>query len=242
MLTAEQKALLFQTAGSKPQWEVAFYAAVLAVNTTCRSVALKHLCWSDVNFLEQEICIRRSKTEKGLRTLPLASEAMTVLSRLLERARLLGCCEPEHYVSPACENHKIDATKPQKTWRKAWRALRAEAAKRAGNLAVKAATLSGADEERARERAMKPFLNFRFHDLRHQAITEMAENGVADATLKAIAGHMSNDMMEHYSHVRMAKKKKAVAFLGRCMPSVSPSPKHSPTSQELESSPTPLPH
>ena len=61
---------------------------------------------------------------------------------------------------------------------------------------------------------MKPFLSFRFHDLRHQAITEMAENGVADATLKAIAGHMSNEMMEHYSHVRMAKKKTAVAFLG----------------------------
>ena len=150
--------------------------------------------------------------------------------------------EPEHYIFPACENHRVDSTKPQKTWRTAWRALRAEAAKRAGDLAAKAAALSGADETRTRERAMKPFLTFRFHDLRHQAITEMAENGVADATLKAIAGHMSNEMMEHYSHVRMAKKKKAVAFLGGCMPSVSPSPKHSPTSQELESSPTPLPH
>ncbi len=228
VLTAEQKALLFQTAGSKPQWEVAYWAAVLAVNTTCRSVELKHLCWKDVDFLEQEIRIRRSKTEKGLRTLPLTPDAMTVLSRLLERARLLGCSEPEHYVFPACENHRVDSTKPQKTWRTAWRTLRAEAAKRAGDLAVKAAALSGADKTRARERAMKPFLNYRFHDLRHQAITEMAENGVADATLKAIAGHMSNEMMEHYSHVRMAKKKSAVAFLGGgCMPVVSSSPKSS---------------
>ena len=42
---------------------------------------------------------------------------------------------------------------------------------------------------------------FRFHDLRHQAVTELAEGGASDATLQAIAEHMSRQMMEHYSHV-----------------------------------------
>ena len=57
------------------------------------------------------------------------------------------------------------------------------------------------------KRAAAPFLGFRFHDLRHQAITEMAETGVSDATLMAVSGHMSRRMLEHYSHVRMAAKR-----------------------------------
>jgi hypothetical protein len=47
----------------------------------------------------------------------------------------------------------------------------------------------------------------RFHGLRHQAITEMAEAGASDATLVAVSGHMSRRMLEHYSHVRMAAKR-----------------------------------
>ena len=50
----------------------------------------------------------------------------------------------------------------------------------------------------------------RFHDLRHQAITEMAEAGASDATMMALAGHMSRRMLEHHSHVRMAAKRTAL--------------------------------
>jgi hypothetical protein len=35
----------------------------------------------------------------------------------------------------------------------------------------------------------------------------MAEAGASDATLKAVAGHLSHRMLEHYSHVRMAAKR-----------------------------------
>ena len=35
----------------------------------------------------------------------------------------------------------------------------------------------------------------------------------SDATLMALAGHMSRQMMEHYSHVRMAAKRSAVDCL-----------------------------
>jgi len=34
----------------------------------------------------------------------------------------------------------------------------------------------------------------------------MAEAGASDATLMAVAGHMSHRMLEHYSHVRMAAR------------------------------------
>ncbi len=38
----------------------------------------------------------------------------------------------------------------------------------------------------------------------------MAEAGASDATLMAVAGHMSQRMLEHYSQVRMATKRAAL--------------------------------
>ena len=35
----------------------------------------------------------------------------------------------------------------------------------------------------------------------------MSEGGATDATMMAVAGHMSKRMLEHYSHVRMAAKR-----------------------------------
>ena len=37
--------------------------------------------------------------------------------------------------------------------------------------------------------------------------------GASDATLMAVAGHMSRRMLEHYSHVRMAAKRTALEKL-----------------------------
>jgi hypothetical protein len=54
---------------------------------------------------------------------------------------------------------------------------------------------------------------FRFHDLRHHAITELAEGQASDATIKSIAGHVSQRMLEHYSHVRMERKRQALDAL-----------------------------
>jgi integrase len=115
-------------------------------------------------------------------TLPLNDDGLAALARLWDRAQLEGSSALDHFVFPACENGKIDPTRPQKSWRSAWRAL------------TKAAGIIG----------------FRFHDLRHQAITEMAEAGATDATIMAVAGHMDRAMMEHYSHVRMAAKRNAL--------------------------------
>ena len=63
VLTPEQKAQLFQTAGSKPDWMVAHCAAVLPVSTTCRGVELKHLQWSGVDLFNRVLNARRSKRD-----------------------------------------------------------------------------------------------------------------------------------------------------------------------------------
>ena len=53
----------------------------------------------------------------------------------------------------------------------------------------------------------------RFHDLRHHAITELAESQASDQTIMSIAGHVSPKMLAHYSHVRMEAKRKALDAL-----------------------------
>jgi len=56
----------------------------------------------------------------------------------------------------------------------------------------------------------------RFHDLRHHAITELAESQASDQTIMAIAGHVSQRMLAHYSHVRLEAKRSALdAFSSR---------------------------
>jgi integrase len=50
-------------------------------------------------------------------------------------------------------------------------------------------------------------------DLRHQCITELLEGGAPEAAVLSIAGHVSRKMMEHYSHIRMEAKRKALEEL-----------------------------
>lgn len=157
--------------------------------------------------------IRRSKTVAGHRTIPLNGDAMAAFARLLERATAVGSAEPEHYVFPTCEGKIIDPSRPQKAWYTSWRKLVKETARRVGREAAGEALRSGARLRgaiSAWKRAATPLRGLRFHDLRHQAITEMAEGGASDATLMAVAGHMSRRMLEHYSHVRMAAKRTAL--------------------------------
>jgi integrase len=181
-LTVEEKQRLFKTAGTKAEWLVAHCAAVLAASTTCRGVELKNLQWKHADLFSKVLNIARSKNASGLRTIPLNADAMAALARLRMRAEALGAADPEHYVFPACEHGHTDPTRHQKSWRSAWRSLTTKAG------------LKG----------------FRFHDLRHTAITELSEAGAPDATLMAIAGHMSRRMLEHYSHVRMQAKRDAL--------------------------------
>jgi integrase len=149
----------------------------------------------------------------GERTIPLNSDALAALARLLERACDNGVHSGEHYVFPACENESIDPTRPQKTWRTAWRSLVKETSIRAGRQAAREALQLRrglGDAKKERRRAAGVFAGLRFHDLRHQAITELAENGASDSTVMALAGHLSKAMMDHYSHIRMAAKRAAV--------------------------------
>jgi integrase len=211
-LPNDEKLHLFRVAASRPVWMVAHCAAVLAANTTCRKVELRHLRWREIDLFNRVVDINRSKTAAGRRQITLNDDALAALARLRERAAIAGRVEPEHFVFPACENARIDPTKPQKTWRTAWRSLVGEAETLAGREAAKAALAAGQGIGRAKaawKRAAAPYAGLRFHDLRHQAITEMAEAGAQDSVIQSIAGHLSKRMLDHYSHIRRAAKREA---------------------------------
>ena len=198
-LTEEDKQRLFRTAVMRPEWETAYLAAILCLNTTARGCELKGLQWSDVDLFSRTLTIRISKTSAGERVVPLTDVATSALARLRRRAEGFGPVVQPHFVFAAFvpkftfSGKKVidynvtgfDPTRHVNSWRSAWRTL------------TKKAGLPG----------------FRFHDLRHCAITQLAENGTSDSTIMAIAGHVSRRMLERYSHVRMEAKRTAMEAL-----------------------------
>jgi len=64
-------------------------------------------------------------------------------------------------------------------------------------------------------------LKCRWHDLRHTFITRLLENpNNSEETVRALAGHVSRKMMEHYSHIRQKAKEAAIAGLENVDPTV----------------------
>lgn len=123
----------------------------LALNTALRKSEIRTLRWSQVDLEKRTVAVGRAKTAGGSgRVIPLNQPAFDALVKWAGR---LVESNAEDYVFPACEaagierkhpdRERIDASRPIKSWRSAWRA----ALKRAG-------------------------LQLRFHDLRHTCITK----------------------------------------------------------------------
>jgi len=203
-LTFEEKTRLFKTASQKPEWETAYLAAIIAVSTTARGCELRALQWRNVDFISRTLEIPKSKTAAGVRLVPLTPEAYDALLKLRRRAQMFGPVDPSHYVLAAFRpkfelEHdeagkltpkgmslaQFDPTRPVGSWRTAWRTL------------TKKAQLAG----------------FRFHDLRHTAISALGEAGVPDRVIMDIAGHVSMRMLRRYSHIQLEAKRTAIQAL-----------------------------
>jgi integrase len=206
-LTAEQLRNLIETAALKPEWDAAYLAAWIASNTTMRGGEIKKLRHQNVDLFARVVRIERdaTKTDGGCREIPLNDEAVRAFARLIDRANQLGSSEPNHYLFPAfwfrhtktgssARGLGYDPIRHATSWRTAWRSLR----KKAG------------------------IPKLRFHDLRHTAITQLAEAGVSIPIIEALAGHLSPEMTKHYTHVRDKAKVTAVAVLSVFPSAASP--------------------
>jgi integrase len=211
-LTYEEKVKLLKRAAARPEWQTVAWAARLALNTTMRGCEIKELRWRDVDMIGRSLTVRKSKTEAGERVIPLNSDAWAVILELYRRSEALGGFEPSHCLFPACETAHIDSTRPIKSWRTSWRRLtRAIRCSGCGLLQDAGESCSQCSTDISGLKS--PFDSFRFHDLRHQAITELAESKASDQTIMSIAGHVSKKMLQHYSHVRLEAKRNALDML-----------------------------
>jgi integrase len=213
-MSHEEKLRLLSLVASRAEWQVLRCAVVLALNTTMRGCELKGLRWRDVNLLDRMLTVWRSKTDAGERVIPLNDHAIAATLELYKRADAIGASDFAHYVFPACKNDRIDPTRPQTTWRTAWRKLtRAVECPACGVLQNPAEKCCNEKCRTDIHEVKSSLAGLRFHDLRHHAITELAESEASEQTIMSIAGHVSPKMLKHYSHVRLNAKRKALDAL-----------------------------
>jgi integrase len=174
-------------------------AIQISLHTGLRNGELRLLRWRQIDLLERTLIVGNSKTAGGEgRVVPLSETATRCL---VDWRREFPGAEPEHFVFPSerygldgekghkdgkAVPYKIDPSKPISSWKVSWTA--------------------------AREKAK---VKCRWHDMRHTFVSRMAEGHASDATIMALAGHVSRKMMEKYSHVRGEAKRSAIAILDK---------------------------
>jgi integrase len=162
-----------------------------------RNQELRLLQWRQVDFLQEQIQVGKSKTRGGEgRIIPLSDTAVECFK---EWRGQFPDAKPEHYVFPseryglhgkkgtfggAVQVYDYDAHTPIAGWKSSWTTCR---------------SLAG--------------ISCRWHDMRHTFISRMGENRVADQTLLALAGQLSRKVLERYSHARNESKRAAVKML-----------------------------
>ncbi len=198
----EEKARLIENA-KKARSPHIYPALMLALNAGMRDAEMKTLTWAQINFERRFLAVGRSKTEAGEgRTIPLNSVLYEALNAYSEwYTERFGEIRPEWYVFPFGKPRPNDPTRPVTTLKTAWQNLREKA------------KVSG-----------------RWHDNRHTLVTELAESGASDQTIMDIAGHVSKQMLKHYSHIRMEAKRTALESIVQKQPAkpTEPAQKDSP--------------
>ncbi len=160
-----------------------YFALSLALNAGMRDAEIKNLTWAQIDFRKHILTVGKSKTEAGEgRTIPLNSTLLPVVREYMGwYQERFEEIRPEWYVFPFGKPRPSDPSRPVTTLKTAWTNIR----KNAG-------------------------VQGRWHDNRHTLITELAESGAGDETIMDIAGHVSKQMLRHYSHIRMKAKREAL--------------------------------
>ena len=193
-LELDEKLWLLRASQAKKGWSRARLAMLLALNTTMRAGEIRNLQWQDIDWLERTLHVRRGKTDESQREIWLNDEAFSAISQLREEAKEFfgDDLSPEWYLFFSWgPDGEPDPTRPVTTWRTAWRSMtRSIVCPECGQFQDPGERCAnekcGADIRKVRS----PIAGLRFHDLRHQAITELSEGGASDETIMSIAGHI----------------------------------------------------
>lgn len=185
VLSPEEQHRFLHMASTRVEWQFIYWYSIVALQTTASTDEMRALRMGDIFLRDRLMQIRRAGARKRFRTrtIPLGTpEVVWALEMLIARARELGAVAPSHYLFPIQRaKGSYDPTRPMSDsgLKKRWHAVR------------KAAEL----------------LWLRPHDLRHTALTRMAEAGTPIQVIVSMAGHMTLRMQEHYAAVSMAAKR-----------------------------------
>jgi len=162
----------------------------------------------------EQTTLPATKSDAGTgRTIPMNQELFFSATEYAKwYTSKFGESKTDWYVFPFGKPFPQDPTRPQTSLKTAWRNVRA-----------------GAKVEG------------RFHDNRHTFVTDLSESGAGDQVIQDMAGHVSRDMVKHYSHIRTEAKRRAVGSHvpngrteRRKQPIFGCGPTRSPTSQPSE--------
>jgi integrase len=195
-LTPDEETRLFEACRKSSQPSL-HTAVLIYCNTGLRNAELRRARWQQVDFLKAEFQVGEAKTDASEgRIVPLNHAALGAFEEWKHR---WPDAKPGDYIFPteklmfkgegATEKgimtaYDVNTGKPLGAWKRAWRTAK----KQAG-------------------------VECRIHDLRHHFISALAQTQTPDATIQAISGHLSRKMLEHYSHVRLDAKRRAVEAL-----------------------------
>jgi len=187
MTPSEQEHFL-RVAASKERWAAIYWYSILALKTTMSTNELRETRLRDLDVSQGVIKVSAAgaKNKYRMRSVPLDSEAIKAAEFLLARAKSMGSHLPEHALFPtkiSSHGSVCDPMQVSECWhRKCFEEVRAAAG--------------------------IPWL--RPYDLRHTAITRLAEAGTPIQVIMDMAGHVSQKMQQHYTHISMQAKRQAV--------------------------------
>jgi integrase len=172
----EKEALL--TAAKAARSPAIYPALMLALNTGMRDAEIRGLQWDRMDLSSEILTVGESKTEAGEgRTIPLNSVLLeAIIAYRRWYEERFGEIKPEWFVFAFGKPRPNDPTRPMVTLKTSW-----------NNVRVKSAVTG------------------RWHDNRHTLITDLAENDAGDETIRQIAGHVSPQMLKHYSHITILR-------------------------------------
>lgn len=185
-LSPEEQQRWLATSYSSARWNVVHWYSLLAFNTCMSTDEIRGLRLGDINLSQQILTVAR-KTSKNIhraRTIELVeSQVLWAVDCLTRVASSCGAVDAQHYLFPW--RVRVGLYDPT-------RSMSESGIKVAWNQVRSASGLEW----------------FRQYDCRHTGITRLAEAGVPTDVIMAKAGHVSEKMRRHYTHISQASQRK----------------------------------
>jgi integrase len=197
----EQQAHWLSSCLWNEDWTWVHHYSRLALETCASTFEIRKGRLVDVNLRHWTFRVgpEASKNKFRNRTIPLESdEVRASVEFLMRRAFDFGSRKPEHYLFPfggGSRRGDLDVSQPMTKFglKDTWNKIRVK----------------------SELRWLRPY------DMRHTAITRMAEEGTPIATIMSFAGQISPRMQQHYTTISMQAKRAAAREVWLKKPSTS---------------------